>query len=268
MAQKLEAAQRELDALNQLIDYGEYRPVNAAGEPIHPNKIRSEILRYLAVTKISKAKFMNEIGGVNNKSFGTFMNGSYKDAWSATSNSTYELAARFFAVKNLEDKIAELSSNSNENGKRPHNSLCNSSSSTTDPAADSSDRRHGSSGNVAKKLEAAQRELDALNQLIDYGEYRPVNAAGKPIHPNKIRSEILGYLAVTKISQAKFMNEIGGVNNKSFGTFMNGSYKDAWSATSNSTYELAARFFAVKNLEDKIAELSSGSSQKSKKSRS
>ena len=60
-----------------------------------PNVLRGQIRKFLASTGCKITAFQKIIG-VNGNSYNKFMNGKYKDQWSATANSTYSSAAYFF----------------------------------------------------------------------------------------------------------------------------------------------------------------------------
>lgn len=60
-----------------------------------PNTLRGQIRKFLAATGCKITAFQKIIG-VNSNSYNKYMNGKYKDQWSATANSTYSSAAYFF----------------------------------------------------------------------------------------------------------------------------------------------------------------------------
>ena len=64
---------------------------------LSPNKLRAQINKLLQDTTIKITEFQKIIG-VNANSYGKFMNGKYKDQWSATQNGTYWAAARRLVV--------------------------------------------------------------------------------------------------------------------------------------------------------------------------
>lgn len=110
---------------------------------------------------------------------------------------------------------------------------------------------------MSKKLEEMNRQLEELES----GDYTPASKSGKQKSPNEIRSEIRKYLASSGSTQTKFLQEIG-VNSNSYGKFMQGAYKNAWSAVENGTYWAAARFLARLKLTTQIRELEVSEQQK------
>ena len=96
---------------------------------------------------------------------------------------------------------------------------------------------------MSKKLEDMKKQLELLDVAIDCGNYAPTSKSGKQKSPNEIRSEIRKYLATSGSTQTKFLDQIG-VNSNSYGKFMKGAYKNAWSALENGTYWAAAKFLA------------------------
>jgi len=60
-----------------------------------PNTLRGQIRKFLATTGCKITAFQKIID-VNGNSYNKYMNGKYKDQWSATANSTYRSAAYFF----------------------------------------------------------------------------------------------------------------------------------------------------------------------------
>eukprot|EP01035_Chromulina_nebulosa_P036953 gene36953-49855_t len=110
---------------------------------------------------------------------------------------------------------------------------------------------------MSKKLEELNRQLEELES----GNYTPASKSGKQKSPNEIRSEIRKYLASSGSTQTKFLHEIG-VNSNSYGKFMQGAYKNAWSAVENGTYWAAAKFLARHKLTSQIRELEALEQQK------
>ena len=104
------------------------------------------------------------------------------------------------------------------------------------------------------KLLKLKAELEKLESSIDEGEFVPGKEGCKQKSPNQIRSEIRNFMAENGMNQTRFLEKIG-VNANSFNKFMNGVYKDQWSACQNGTYWAAAKFMACHKLQQKIAEL-------------
>lgn len=65
------------------------------GTRVTPARLRAQVHKLLESTDIKITEFQKIIG-VNANSYGKFMHGKYKDAWSATQNGTYWAAAYFF----------------------------------------------------------------------------------------------------------------------------------------------------------------------------
>jgi DNA transposition AAA+ family ATPase len=65
--------------------------------------MRAEIRKHLAETGKNQTKFQGEIG-VSAASYGKFMNGKYKDQWSAVQNGTYEAAGTYLAKYKIQKK--------------------------------------------------------------------------------------------------------------------------------------------------------------------
>lgn len=83
---------------------------------------------------------------------------------------------------------------------------------------------------------ASSRPADYLDHYDDFQE------EGTRVTPARLRSQINKLLQDTNIKITEFQKIIG-VNANSYGKFMHGKYKDAWSATQNGTYWSAAYFF-------------------------
>lgn len=73
-------------------DAFEDEALRQAGSPV---AIRGKILKFLQTTDVKITEFQS-ILGVNSNSYGKFVNGKYKNPWSAAENQTYRAAARFF----------------------------------------------------------------------------------------------------------------------------------------------------------------------------
>jgi hypothetical protein len=65
---------------------------------ITPARLRTKIRKLLTSTDIKIGEFQKMLS-VNANSYGKFMNGKYKDPWSATQNGTYVAAAFFFYME-------------------------------------------------------------------------------------------------------------------------------------------------------------------------
>ena len=104
------------------------------------------------------------------------------------------------------------------------------------------------------KLLKLKAELEKLEAQIDEGEFVPGKEGCKQKSPNQIRGDIRKFMAENGMNQTRFLEKIG-VNANSFNKFMNGVYKDQWSACQNGTYWAAAKYMACHKLQQKIAEL-------------
>jgi len=74
--------------------YDDWQDDNSKKMP-SPNVLKGQIRKFLASSGCKITAFQKIIG-VNSNSYNKFMNGKYKDQWSATANSTYSSAAYFF----------------------------------------------------------------------------------------------------------------------------------------------------------------------------
>jgi hypothetical protein len=104
-------------------------------------------------------------------------------------------------------------------------------------------------------LTKLEKELEALNESIDSGEFVPKSTGGKQHSPNMIRGQIRKFLIENPMTQSAFLSLIG-VNSNSYGKFMDAKYyKNEWSAVDNGTYNSAAQYIAVHSLTKKIKDL-------------
>lgn len=82
-------------------DYHEFEDEFYGAKAPSPNALRGQIRRFLQNTGMKVGEFQNIIG-VAGAPYNRFMNGKYKNQWSATENQTYRAAAYFmFREKKL-----------------------------------------------------------------------------------------------------------------------------------------------------------------------
>mmetsp|Transcript_110791 Transcript_110791/g.203100 ORF Transcript_110791/g.203100 Transcript_110791/m.203100 type:complete len:312 (-) Transcript_110791:83-1018(-) len=92
-------------------------------------------------------------------------------------------------------------------------------------------------------------ELDETNESVDNSDeseeedyLEMMGMARRRWTPNQLRARIRKLLQQTDIKITEFQHMLS-VNANSYNRFMNGKYKNQWSAAENQTYDAASRFF-------------------------
>ena len=232
----VERLEEELESLLCKIEGGEFVPCSSSGKQISPNSMRAEIRKHLAETGKNQTKFQSEIG-VSAASYGKFMNGKYKDQWSAVQNGTYEAAGTYLAKYKIQKKIEDLTSKKAEANTKKVNSSDNSSknTSTKRPAEAAGDEN---APPTKKSKNDMDNQLAAINAVV-VGE--------TPVYANcdEMRQMINKYLISSGVNQTRWLKSIG-VGANSLGAFRKMKGKGA--GASNMVYPIAWRFFEKKRI--------------------
>lgn len=217
----VERLEEELDAILYKIDEGEFVPFSSTGKQITPNSMRSDIRKHLQETGETQTKVQDDIH-VSAASYGKFMNGKYKEQWSAVQNGTYQAAGIYLAKYSIQKKIDDLmskKSSDNISKKRPAEAV---SDENVQPAKKS------------------KSEIDNQFAAID-----AISVGETPVYANcdEVRQMINKYLISSGVNQTRWLKCIGtGANSLIAFRKMKGKGAGA----SNMIYPLAWRFFEKK----------------------
>ena len=214
---------------------------------ISPNTLRSNIRKYLSESGSTQSKLISELG-VNSNSYNKFMNGVYKDQWSALQNGTYYKAKTFLERYKIQKKINDLTQKMNAskenvepiNGKRSHDgSIMNFF-----PSTSSSSTSTAPSMNPPLKKNKSQ----IISELTNITEV-PIDE-DCPVYANcdEMRKVIDKFLMTSGVNQTLWLNAIGGAQANSLNSFRNMNGKGA--GASNKIYRLSWRFFEQKRILD------------------
>mmetsp|Transcript_64260 Transcript_64260/g.177803 ORF Transcript_64260/g.177803 Transcript_64260/m.177803 type:complete len:307 (+) Transcript_64260:285-1205(+) len=226
MASKRERLENALEQLECEFDDGMWVPKTSGGKQVSPNSMRTKIRKFLAEKTMTQTAWLAQIH-VNNNSFGRFMNGSYKNQWSACDNGTYWAAAKFFARQDIQKQIDALNAPKASAGSK--RALGDMSNSSVDASSSSS-----SSGPSKKAKKDAAVALCAAIVAVELPEKVPVFA-----HCDDIRKAINKFLIDTGVNQTQFLRSIDCAAN-SFGSFM--KLKGKGGGAANKVYHNAYRF--------------------------
>lgn len=236
----VERLEEELDALLSKIDDGEFFPCSSTGKQITPNSMRADIRKHLAETGKNQTKFQDDIR-VSAASYGKFMNGKYKDQWSAVQNGTYHAAGVYLAQYRIQKKIDDLMS------KKADAATTKNAKSSEKTSENISKKRPAEAEGDEHVPSTKKSKTDMDNQLAAIAA---VSLGETPVYANcdEVRQMINKYLISSGVNQTRWLKCISaGANSLIAFRKMKGKGAGA----SNMIYPLAWRFFEKKRILEK-----------------
>lgn len=233
-------------------------PLMKSGKQKSPNMIRNQLQKYIDECKANRTMTQTAIiqsMGVNNNSFRRFMNPkTYKNQWSATSNSTYDAAARLLEEVQYDKeqaKKAEKEKNKlakkrkafvaiativdDEGSKKVKAGKSNLKTSTTTTATVVTTKNK----TPTKSKPQLKQEMYDLIQRINAVEDISIKDGVYDTCAQVVK-KIKAFLAREGMNKAMLLEALGNINTGSMNRFLSGKGQDQ---CGNITYRQAYIFF-------------------------